>query len=706
MRAFIAVFLCIFTASFSGALGRDASDIAEAAEAEQEAMRLAGGNQIADALPFFRRAVRLAPHEPNYWNNLGVTALRLALWDQAEASFMVALAVSPNHADAVDNLKETREYMMEKGIQTKVGYLLLRSDTASMNKMKQVALGEPSGHFAEDDHQDEDQEESGGPEEGDELDEESPPPMKASSSLAERRKADATKDSPKQPAVEQTAARRRQTWEDFVRARGIKHHVGRVPRVHINDLLGNPKLRNEFLRGQTPYILLGVLTIAPELLRLSGERPTDLVPTSSAALRDALATLASQALFGSSRSNNSQLVGPEIFTESSHEGAGAVGFGNVVSDFYPANMDDKDVRPFLTPLKDATAELVDYALRQREGHANGVRGAYPLPSSEHPGRYIHFNMGDDPHWQALVGPLDNGAATTTRAFLQSMPFGRMRVPPHFANTDEWLHQAFDTDAERSEFQKTAHWRMLLVGTEGAGMFFHQDTLATASWQLQLSGTKVWHLCHPDQSSLLSPDADMFKPDYNRFPKLMQIAEGKCWLEMARAGEMVFYPNAYWHQTLNFASPTAFTGVGEAALVDESTATGSGRSIWDDKALQKEAHALLQTLLGAAEKEKRSSSAAHRRQVDVLRKLQREAKALAENSNAAFSSHYLFSVGLTDTLGDWSNHRQLAKDLTRNCQRQNRVPGIHVSDAVCAKFHRIFSFWEEAYGRRRAEEVLN
>ncbi len=60
------------------------------------------------------------------------------------------------------------------------------------------------------------------------------------------------------------------------------------------------------------------------------------------------------------------------------------------------------------------------------------------------------------------------------------------------------------------------------------------------------------------------------------------------------------------------------------------------------------------------------------------------------------------MGLTDTLSDWSNHRQLAKDLAANCRRPNRVPNIHPSDAICAKFNRFFTFWEEAYGRLSVE----
>jgi hypothetical protein len=44
--------------------------------------------------------------------------------------------------------------------------------------------------------------------------------------------------------------------------------------------------------------------------------------------------------------------------------------------------------------------------------------------------------------------------------------------------------------------------MALIGSEGAGMFLHQDVLRTGSWQVQLHGSKLWFLCAPNQSSFL------------------------------------------------------------------------------------------------------------------------------------------------------------------------------------------------------------
>lgn len=747
--------LCGFAAALAGG---GAFEVGTAQETATEAMRLATANRIGDALPLFRKAVRMAPFEPNYWNNLGVTALRLGLWGQAEASFMVAIALSPNnyHADAGDNLKETREYMVEKGIKTRQGTVVHARDEAMMSALKATALGEVvpfspttlSDAESEDEAENTDDGEETTDEEGDEEDEESPPPIKAGGAAKSRNKDEKKKRSSRDPELDDdeededdnNSNNRKKskksensspmTWSEFVRSRKIKHPLGRIPRIHIAELLASPSLRQQYLRGQRPFIILGTLSFSRKLLALAkpdastflaeedpsayayGEEGADEAESVSARhIRDALAALASQSMFGSNSSRT-------FYTEGR--------FASVTSDFYPANMDEKEVRPYLTPLKEAINELVAYSRSNHDGdgdddgeeegqeEAGGGGGGgkrFPMPSSHHPGRYLHFNMGYK-DWQRLVGPLSTSAsyyasspakAGGEKPVLHSAPFDGMglRVPPGLANTDEWIASAFDDDDdERDEFQRTQHWRMLLVGTEGAGMFFHQDTLATASWQLQLAGTKVWTLCHPDQSRFLNSDLDTFNPDYHRFPEAAKVeAAGTkgCWLEMIRAGEMVFYPNAYWHQTLNFASPAAFKGVGISADGNgENNNTGHGiPSIWDDKPLQEKTGRFLQRMIEGARRKGFSES-----RMQTLLNLQKELEMVVTAPTPRQQHrHYLFSVGLTDTLADWSNHRQLGKDLEANCRRPNRVPGIHASDKICVKFPRFIRFWEEAYGQQ-------
>jgi hypothetical protein len=80
--------------------------------------------------------------------------------------------------------------------------------------------------------------------------------------------------------------------------------------------------------------------------------------------------------------------------------------------------------------------------------------------SEYPGEYLQWNMNLY-EWSAL------------RARMR--PF-----PELFRFDDQWLRACLPTDELRNEYLKKVHWRMTLIGTEGAGMFNHQVRFACAS----------------------------------------------------------------------------------------------------------------------------------------------------------------------------------------------------------------------------------
>jgi hypothetical protein len=191
-------------------------------------------------------------------------------------------------------------------------------------------------------------------------------------------------------------------------------------------------------------------------------------------------------------------------------------FANDTADFYPQSMVQSTVHPTLTPFSVAIEELLRPSF------------AYPLNDAPRGGRYLHFNMGWD-QWRAYMAQL------------------KWTPPPSLGSSDAWLAGAFDTADDRSDFLIGNHWRMLLIGSEGAGMFSHQDILKTGSYQLQISGVKTWHVCEPSQSPLLSVDMDMFAPDYARWPAAL---DASCWLDTLSPGEVLYYPADYWHQTLN------------------------------------------------------------------------------------------------------------------------------------------------------------
>jgi ribosomal protein L16 Arg81 hydroxylase len=94
--------------------------------------------------------------------------------------------------------------------------------------------------------------------------------------------------------------------------------------------------------------------------------------------------------------------------------------------------------------------------------------------------------------------------------------------------------------------------MMLIGNEGAGMFNHVDVLRTASWQIQLEGAKMWHLCGPDQNANMYGAGliDVWNPDYEKYPR---FAQADCFEDTIRKGEFIYYPADYWHQTRKYVS---------------------------------------------------------------------------------------------------------------------------------------------------------
>lgn len=121
-----------------------------------------------------------------------------------------------------------------------------------------------------------------------------------------------------------------------------------------------------------------------------------------------------------------------------------------------------------------------------------------------------------------------------------------------------------SNAFRTKFMLDTHWRMVLIGSKGAGMFNHIDTLRTASYQVQVVGAKKWHLCGPEQSPFVykAGMVNTLRPDYAKYPL---FSNARCYEDVVKQGEMAFYPRDYWHQTENLGDLNiAVTGT----LVDQ------------------------------------------------------------------------------------------------------------------------------------------
>ena len=155
----------------------------------------------------------------------------------------------------------------------------------------------------------------------------------------------------------------------------------------------------------------------------------------------------------------------------------------------------------------------------------------------------------------------NADAHALERFLSQIHERLDRIPSFYQTDDAWLNGCFHDDTRINSFLRSAHWRMVLFGSKGAGMFNHQDTLRTASFHVQLFGIKRWHLCDKSHDMGEASDFNVFAPDYNRWPKML---DANCYLDDVQPGEILFYPLDYWHQTLTI---TDFTVSLTGTLVD-------------------------------------------------------------------------------------------------------------------------------------------
>ena len=201
-------------------------------------------------------------------------------------------------------------------------------------------------------------------------------------------------------------------------------------------------------------------------------------------------------------------------------------YGKLNADYYPHNMQEETVHPIFFPLKNAIEQLS----MPLEGYMN-------LDTSNQ-GTYIQWNV-DEASWRGLLD--DMGA----------------QLPPVFEDL-HWTSKCFSAD-DVSTFNKNVHWKMMLIGEKEAGMFNHKDVMRMASWQVQLTGRKLWHICSPTQDEFVytAGEVDTFKPDYERYPKMINAS---CYQTISNPGDVMYYPRDWWHQTRNLETPSiAFSG---------------------------------------------------------------------------------------------------------------------------------------------------
>lgn len=174
--------------------------------------------------------------------------------------------------------------------------------------------------------------------------------------------------------------------------------------------------------------------------------------------------------------------------------------GKSVADYYPQNMFEKSVNPFFLSLADAVRQL-SYPTE-----------VFETVDASQPGTYVQWNL-DSLSWSSVLHMLQKKSRSTEyKHILEQLDGGG------------WVNSCLPTDDEKSKFYLATHWKMLLIGEKSSGMFNHKDTLRTASWQLQLSGDKLWHLCSSANDKFLydASAVDMFAPNYQNFPLAMYV----------------------------------------------------------------------------------------------------------------------------------------------------------------------------------------
>lgn len=158
-------------------------------------------------------------------------------------------------------------------------------------------------------------------------------------------------------------------------------------------------------------------------------------------------------------------------------------FGENVADFYPFNeVNFKEHPLFLYRFK---AGIEEFKKKPGAGKFGDMEINHPAAKGN-PAKYLQ------------VG-------------LSQRDWSKLPIYEHVWLTPEF-YTCLNQDVMDEYFVKT-HWKIILIGQPGAGMFNHKDSLRSSSWHLHVTGRKWWRVCYKDMcfEDILNEDDNLFYP---------------------------------------------------------------------------------------------------------------------------------------------------------------------------------------------------
>ena len=234
-----------------------------------------------------------------------------------------------------------------------------------------------------------------------------------------------------------------------------------------------------------------------------------------------------------------------------------------------------------------------------------------------------------------------------------------------------------TEALRSSFLKSTHWRMLIVGSPGAGMFMHKDVMRMGGWQAQIRGRKRWHLCYgPTQDKFMykAGETDGFRPDYAKTPR---FADATCYDFVTKPGDVLLWPRDWWHQTI-VLGPS-----------DRRSKRRRRKHLHAAEAVRAE-----RTAATVAEHVTGEWTEAGERLDDFDKKGVSGMPLLYETSYVDPIDSEI-SVSFSGSIVNADNCHEVRRQLEAECGDGSHM--IHVSEETCAHLPKCYTLWEHEFG---------